>query len=133
MAGKERVMADIDLQQARERLMAEKARLRDDIYARTQGDQTVAAVDPLLDSGAMAAHQADDADAVSEFERNQAIIANSRDMLERVNAALARVDAGTYGKCARCGKPIEPRRLEALPYATLCVICEAAVEREGQA
>lgn len=126
-------MADIDLQRVREELMAERARLQDDIYSRTQGDQAVAAVDPLLDSGGVSSHQADNADAVTEFERNQAIVAYSRDMLEKVDAALARVDAGTYHKCARCGKPIEPRRLEALPYATLCVTCEATVEREGQA
>ena len=51
----------------------------------------------------------------------------------QVRSALERVQNGTYGTCARCGKPIEPRRLVALPYATLCRSCEEAVEREGQA
>ena len=50
--------------------------------------------------------------------------------LERqIEAALQRLDAGTYGVCERCGQPIPPRRLEALPYATLCVACQALEER----
>jgi RNA polymerase-binding protein DksA len=126
-------MAENNQQQIREQLLAERSRLESDIYERTQGDQAVAAVDPLNDSGGVSSHQADNADAVSEFERNQAIIANSRLVLRQVQAALARLDNGTYGVCERCGKPIEPRRLEALPYATLCRSCQEESEREGGA
>ena len=45
------------------------------------------------------------------------------DELRDINRALARVDAGDYGICLNCGEAIEPRRLEALPYAELCVSC----------
>jgi RNA polymerase-binding transcription factor DksA len=125
-------MAQIDQQQVREQLMAERSRLERDIFERTQGDQAIAPVDPLLvDAGGVSSHQADNADAVSDFERNQAIIANSRLVLKQVQAALARLDNGAYGVCERCGKPIEPRRLAALPYATLCRDCQEATEREG--
>jgi DnaK suppressor protein len=41
-----------------------------------------------------------------------------------IDAALTRVDAGTYGTCEACGKPIPKARLEALPEATLCVSCK---------
>jgi RNA polymerase-binding transcription factor DksA len=126
-------MAQIDEAAVRERLNAERARLEHDIYERTEGDQAVTTVDPLLDSGALAAHQADDADALSDFERNQALIANSRAMLGQVNAALERLDQGVYGTCRRCGKEINPRRLQALPYAIFCIDCQAIVEREGEA
>ena len=44
-------------------------------------------------------------------------------MLEQVNDALRKIDDGTYGLCDRCHKPIAPGRLEALPYATLCIEC----------
>jgi len=43
--------------------------------------------------------------------------------LENVVDALRRIDAGTYGTCARCGDPIEPRRLHALPEAAECAEC----------
>jgi DnaK suppressor protein len=126
-------MAQIDQQRVREQLLAERDRLERDIFERTQGEQAVATVDPLLDSGGVSSHQADNADALSEYERNLAIIANSRAVLSQVHAALARLDNGAYGVCERCGKPIEPRRLEALPYATLCVGCQQASEQEGGA
>lgn len=41
-----------------------------------------------------------------------------------IDAALARIDAGTYGLCEACGKPIPEARLEVLPEATLCVSCK---------
>src|SRR5687767_10393229 len=43
--------------------------------------------------------------------------------LERVDRALAKIDAGTYGECDACGKPIDPRRLRAAPESTVCVSC----------
>jgi RNA polymerase-binding transcription factor DksA len=43
--------------------------------------------------------------------------------LRDVNRALSRLDAGDYGICTNCGEPIDPRRLEALPYAELCIFC----------
>jgi DnaK suppressor protein len=60
-------------------------------------------------------------------------IASSRnrsrsDLLARVTAALARIDAAAaeFGLCAACEEPISPRRLELLPYVELCVDCQAA-------
>jgi len=43
--------------------------------------------------------------------------------LREVNIALARLEAGDYGICSSCGEPVDPRRLEAVPYATLCMSC----------
>ncbi|HST87120.1 MAG TPA: TraR/DksA C4-type zinc finger protein [Ktedonobacterales bacterium] len=122
-------MPQYDAAAVRERLTAERDRLRSDIYERTEGAEAVLPVDPLNDSGGMASDQADDADAMADAERNQAIIRNSQALLEQVNAALARLDAGTYGICANCGKEINPRRLERAPYATLCIDCQAKLER----
>jgi DnaK suppressor protein len=53
---------------------------------------------------------------------------SQRHTLEAIEAALARLDAGTYGVCVECGDKIAPRRLEALPFSTLCITC--ARERE---
>ena len=52
----------------------------------------------------------------------------SRHLIEEIQAALARLDEGTYGACERCGEPINPARLEALPTARRCVPCQEEVE-----
>ncbi len=47
--------------------------------------------------------------------------------IERIKNALARAQAGLYGVCDYCGQPIDPERLEALPWTTHCVQCSASV------
>jgi DnaK suppressor protein len=47
--------------------------------------------------------------------------------LRQINRALAQLDQGTYGVCSRCGKPIDGRRLRALPYSDRCISCAEAV------
>ena len=61
------------------------------------------------------------------FERSQmgALIGQVRHHLSEIDAAMARLDAGTYGVCERCGLPIGEARLEALPAARTCIGCTA--------
>ncbi len=118
----------IDAAAVRQRLEAERARLQRDVYERTEGSEVVTPTDPLSDAGGLQSYEADDADAMSDTERNQAITRNTEEILSQVNAAIQRLDAGTYGICENCGKPINPRRLEALPYATLCRDCQDAAD-----
>lgn len=63
------------------------------------------------------------------FERSQAstLLATATDHLADVDAALARITAGTYGVCERCGREIAPDRLLARPTARTCIACAAAV------
>ncbi len=49
-------------------------------------------------------------------------------MVADIDQALMRIDEGSYGECARCGKPIEERRLEAMPTARYDAPCQAAIE-----
>ena len=49
--------------------------------------------------------------------------ADLKDTIEQVDAALARIDAGTYGDCAKCGKAIPEERLELRPFSATCVAC----------
>lgn len=65
------------------------------------------------------------------FERSQigALVTQVRHHVAEVDAALARVDAGTYGTCERCGSPIGAARLEALPAARLCIRCASSRAR----
>ena len=67
-------------------------------------------------------------DAASDVvarNQNLAIIGSLRDMLERVNNALQKIEERTYGVCELCDKNIPKKRLEALPYATMCTDCRA--------
>ena len=68
----------------------------------------------------------DEAQSEEEQERIALVGAVETVELKRVDAALARIAAGTYGVCAACGEPIEPRRLAAAPYAVQCADCAGA-------
>jgi DnaK suppressor protein len=61
--------------------------------------------------------------AATVFESELSVVRNSRELLGQVEDALERLDAGTYGICTDCGKPIRAARLDALPYTILCVAC----------
>jgi DnaK suppressor protein len=58
-------------------------------------------------------------------ERDLALSAQARAAVDEIDHALAKIDAGTYGTCERCGQPIPKARLKALPYARLCVACKS--------
>ena len=55
--------------------------------------------------------------------------ANDRQLLESIDAALERIEKGKYGKCVNCGQPIQEKRLEAVPWARLCLRCQDLNER----
>lgn len=93
-------------------LMAE----RDDLVTRieeleTDSDDRLDYDDNFADSGQVAA----------ELSENQALMGSMREQLTDINAALDRIDAGTYGKCEVCGEPIAEARLEAMPAARFCI------------
>jgi DnaK suppressor protein len=74
---------------------------------------------------------ADAGTATFERERDLSLTNNIRDLADKIDRALVRIDEGTYGLCERCGKPIEKARIKALPYATLCIKDKQAQERAG--
>jgi RNA polymerase-binding protein DksA len=68
----------------------------------------------------------DFAEQVTQGENNDVLTAlddEARATVQKIDAALLRIKAGTYGTCERCGNPIGEKRLEVLPYATLCIEC----------
>ena len=69
-------------------------------------------------------HMADDASEAYEQAKELALHQNAKQLLAQVTDALGRFNQGTYGICARCKAEIDPARLEALPYATLCLRCQ---------
>ena len=66
---------------------------------------------------------------VFEREKNAALIAVLEIRMQDIQMALRSIEKGSYGTCARCGKQIEPARLEVKPDATLCLTCQQEIER----
>jgi RNA polymerase-binding transcription factor DksA len=61
--------------------------------------------------------------AIYQWELNLALLQQTEDQAQQIRAALARLDAGTYGRCQKCGQPIDDERLEFLPLSTHCIRC----------
>jgi len=97
---------------ARSALLVERARLLDEV------DETISAPDPMTYGSQAAA-----ASQVFAQQRDLALRDRATQQLELVDAALARLDDGTFGSCATCGRPIAAERLEALPWAAHCIDC----------
>jgi RNA polymerase-binding transcription factor len=102
----------VDLERSRAALQAERARLLAELG------------EPVEAPGQMTyGSQAAAASHVFEQQRDLALRDRSRADLQRVETALRRLDQGTYGACTSCGNPIAPERLEAIPWAPLCIDC----------
>ena len=73
--------------------------------------------------------QAAAASQVFEQQRDLALRDRATQQLALVDAAIERLDHGTFGVCVRCGEPIAVGRLEALPWASHCIGCQSALDR----
>ena len=73
-------------------------------------------------------HLGDAASGTLDREIDYTLEENSEQVLTAIDAALTRIEDGTFGTCANCGKPIAEERLEARPWATLCIDCKRKEE-----
>jgi DnaK suppressor protein len=117
-------MTQHDYSEIRRRLEADRAELQRQIETFTGANENQG------DDYGVKNHSADDGQEVFLRERNLALQSTSEERIGEIDGALARIDAGTYGICENCGKPIPPERLEALPFATRDVACQALLEEE---
>ncbi len=69
------------------------------------------------------ANFADSSQVTAERGEAETLAGQLREQLNEVEAAIDRLGDGTYGLCERCGQPIPPARLEAMPTARLCIAC----------
>jgi RNA polymerase-binding protein DksA len=74
-------------------------------------------------------HLADIATETVDREIDYTLEEHDERMLGDIDAALKRIEDGTYGVCVTCGAQISPERLEAMPWATLCIDCKRKEER----
>ena len=113
-------MTDPLLQDPRAALLAERDRLKAGVA------EAIVAPDAMTYGSQAAA-----ASQVFEQQRDLALRDHNEAHLAAVEAALVRLDDGTYGTCVRCGRPIAPERLDALPWAAHCIDCQRIVGRGG--
>lgn len=107
----------------RELLQDERSRVTDAIaYLQKENASS-------LDEETPETGDADTATVTVDREMDYSLEENSAHVLAEIDAALGRLDDGTFGRCGRCGKPISEERLEAMPYATLCIDCKRLEER----
>ena len=102
------------LEKQREQALTELNRLRE--YLKTEPEPTSDEVD--LD--------------VYEREKNLALVRRLEQKIEEIDKARRVAQKGAYGICERCGKPIDPARLKALPETTLCVKCKNEIEKAAR-
>jgi DnaK suppressor protein len=112
------------IQKYHERLLAQQQQIERRIF-RTGSD--------LYDMGSE--RDIELTDHVQEEAVNDTMMAldeRSRYLVEEIQAALGRIDDGTYGDCEVCGEPINLARLEALPIARRCVRCQEEAEQAAK-
>ena len=110
------MLAVMDLEAARDRLIAARAELE---ALREQSAEARAPV--TLDQQSVG--RLSRMDALQDQAMAQAAEQRRATEMARIDAALIRIDDGSYGECLRCGEEIAEKRLEIDPAATLCVDC----------
>ncbi|MFI5735644.1 TraR/DksA family transcriptional regulator [Kribbella sp. NPDC051587] len=110
-----------DLTEVRGLLVADRERTRELIGSLTHNVSTIVEASRLTATD----DEHDPEGATIAFERSQtsSLLASAAAHLVDVEAALERLDAGTYGRCERCGASISPERLLARPAARTCIRC----------
>lgn len=103
----------LDLEKYRKRLLEEQAKLNEEIGPVTRLSESAP------DDGPITTADAPVIDEVQDVQNRVLDIKTHR--LQQINAALQSMDDGAYGTCIRCGKEIEPRRLDADPAALTCI------------
>jgi len=117
----------LDVDRLRRTLEGERDRLRHALQAvHHDGSLLEETGDLAIGSGD---HIADSASETYMRELDGGLEENAEHILTEIEAALGRIEDGTYGFCANCGRPIAEERLEAVPYATLCIDDKRALER----
>jgi DnaK suppressor protein len=104
-----------DLQRRRRTILETAHRAQQELDALRGAER-----DPEFEEGAQSEHEQYTLALLGEAQRRQ---------VSMIDAALARLDSGEYGVCVDCETEIDPKRLEALPFALLCAECATRRER----
>ncbi|HEX3266546.1 MAG TPA: TraR/DksA C4-type zinc finger protein [Gaiellaceae bacterium] len=117
----------IDTDHFRKSLLEERKRVQEAIdYLHEENPGSIQ--DETQDSTADN-HPGDMATVTFDRELDYTLEENEGRLLQAIDAALERIDGGTYGVCASCRQPIGAERLQALPWTTQCIDCKRKEER----
>jgi RNA polymerase-binding protein DksA len=120
-------MSATDTNRFREMLLTERERVQkalDNLHEENPGTMEEETGDETHDQ-----HLGDIATAMHDREVDYTLEDNSEQLIGAIDAALARIEDGSYGVCTNCGKPIGEERLEALPWADRCIDCARQLSR----
>jgi RNA polymerase-binding protein DksA len=121
------VSATIDVEHFKQRLLDERARAQealDYLHEENPGSMEDETQEIPSDN-----HPADVATITLDREIDYTLEENEERVLAAIDAALKRIEEGTFGTCRSCGEQIAIERLEALPYTTQCIDCKRREER----
>ena len=121
-------MSAIDTNRFRDALLEERQRVTaaiENLHDDHQGSMT----DESGEEAVFDNHLADTATETYDQELDYTLEENAEHVLGDIDAALKRIEDGTYGTCTKCGELIPQERLVARPWATLCIDCQRERER----
>ena len=111
-------------------LLAKRAKLLEEIdELRKESTDTIK--NSTGDLSSYSYHMADVATDNYDREFSLGLASNERDILYEIDAALQKIDDGTFGQCEECERLISKTRLKAVPYAKLCIKCQEAREKKA--
>ncbi len=113
-----------DLTLHRERLLALRARLLGDVTQMAD----IALNRDHSKTTSMPTSMAELGSDNFDQELTLSLLGNEKDSLDQIEAAIERIDNGSYGRCEECGGKISKARLEAIPYTSFCVKCASKQE-----
>jgi DnaK suppressor protein len=122
------IMKKAEMRVYKERLLELRARLRGDVSAMANAALNKTRSEASGDLSSMPIHMADVGSDNFEQEFTLSLMENDEETLERIEAALERIEDGVYGSCSECGGRIPKTRLNAIPYTPYCVKCASALE-----
>jgi len=122
-------MNTTELKAYKERLLTLRARLRGDVSQMADATLKKRRSEANGDLSSMPIHMADIGTDNFEQEFTLSLMQNDEETLDLVEASLERIEEGSYGQCEECGVKIPKTRLNAIPYASLCVKCATQQEQ----
>jgi DnaK suppressor protein len=124
-------MKSAELQAYKDQLLVLRARLRGDVNNLADSALRKSRTEANGDLSSMPIHMADIGSDNYEQEFTLSLMENDGGTLAQIETSLERIEEGSYGQCEDCGVKIPKSRLNAIPYATLCVRCAEQQEQRS--